>query len=337
MSNVWVIKAGENGEDQGFALDNRCAVIGWGELGDLTGRDKDSIKGDLIKEFGYSAQSAGQKFRSIGHFFNDVEKGDWVVLPLRDKRGNRSGYSAVGKVQEGGYRFVPDASSDGRKHQIPVDWEYPEFPNGDIPRKMLMHYVRRTVNLVKNDDLRRQFIRAVDGKGDVASISGGARDVQQFIKDNFEAKDRGDPMERLVAEILDAMGYDCERSERSTTPDGGVDIFASHRELVDFVCVEVKSGSKQQGSDTIGKLAGAMHRLQVTKGLFVSWGGFGLAREAELKKEYPFIRLWNAEDVVRLVDKYYDKFGWKFLKKKDLPLKRELFEDLELEQNDGEE
>ena len=146
-------------------------------------------------------------------------------------------------------------------------------------------------------------------------------DVKKFVTLNFCGPKQGHELEKLVAQILGAMGYECDDPEKG--PDGGIDILAS-RNLTEVVCVQVKSSTHQKGAPHIQSLAGTMGCH--SSGLFVAWGGFGGKKnEKRLRKQFQSIRLWNAEDVLRLVDEYYDKFDEEF--KKRLPLKRELVVD----------
>ena len=91
---IWLVRAGRNGEREDFALENGVAVIGWNELGDLSGvKSRDDVKALLQKvypQFGKAKvnNNAGQ----IWAFRATIEKGNLVILPLKTR-----GTIAVGK------------------------------------------------------------------------------------------------------------------------------------------------------------------------------------------------------------------------------------------------
>ena len=176
MSNVWLIRANAHSplEEQGFALRERCAVIGWGQLGDMSEYgDLDAVKVsvrahnlykadaiDIDKSIYYNAWQPWC-FANTKNHDDLVKKGDWVVLPLMDERGNPVGHSAVGKVK-GGYQYVEDVPN-GSQHQRPVQkWE--EIPNGDIPLHKKEFGNRLTVSHVNRAEVADE-LAALMGEG----------------------------------------------------------------------------------------------------------------------------------------------------------------------------
>ena len=296
MSQTWLIRAGVSPGDQEFALKNGCAVIGWGDTGDISGMSCDEAEAAVraIRER-EGRNCSPQYSRQPWHFANSVKEGHWVVLPLKDERGKRNGYSAVGKVK-GGYQYKED-QPNGRSHQRPLEWVDKEFPDGEI-----QHPLTNQMTISKIGD-SGAIIPSLDNQGGAPSVN-----LKSVIQRDIQGRDQGREMERLIAEILKAMGYACELTQKSG--DDGVDIFASADPLglEEAVCVEVKGGGSQKGTPDIRGLLGAMQMREAQKGLYVSWGGFGgIANQQKLKEKFPFIRLWDAEDVVRLVGEHYHK------------------------------
>ena len=85
---VWLARAGKNGEREDFALEHSVAVIGWGDLPDLSPADTKEKLTELMRH-AYPDQSkhtianyAGQ----VWAFRGRMQEGDLVVLPLKTAR-----------------------------------------------------------------------------------------------------------------------------------------------------------------------------------------------------------------------------------------------------------
>ena len=315
MSAVWVIRPGEKSKNQGFALEKGCAVIGWSELGDI--RDYDSL--DKVRERVRKKRlctnpdstrsvnsAAGQVWAFAnrakkGEKMDCVKRGDWVILPR--KGGVLNGHSAIGTVT-GSYGFRK-AAPNGCMHQRPVDWKHREFPDSGLRRVVNVSNCLSTLNRVGGDESGEELVRVLNGD---AAVYETDSDVKRAIIREFPAK----KMEELVRHIVEAMGYKCEEPI-SKGADGGLDIVATHPgELIDPVCGQVKNTRSTIGAPEIQQLAGAINEHPKgrvhNKGLFVSMGGFGDAKQKEaLKKRFPHIRLWDADDILRLVREYCGK------------------------------
>ena len=319
MSAVWVIRPGRDSKDQRFALKESCTVIGWGWLGNIRRRYKsvDDVK-DRIREdeTGNSersiAASASQAWRFAGKDRDSVKNDDLVIMPLKGSVVNH--HSAVGKVI-GDYRY--DKSKDtpsGCRHQRPVEWLNKAFPNADADILCALNNWRRTVNKVGDSKECADLLRALKGGGQSLGSAANPQDIKRAIGRKFPAKQ----MEELVRQILNAMGYKCVEPE-SKGADGGLDVFATHPDkngLVDPLCAQVKNTNGAVGAPEMQKLAGAMSEACVRdkgykgpfhKGLFVSFGGFGdTAKKKDLAQRFPHIRLWEADDILRLAREYGD-------------------------------
>ena len=92
---LWLVRAGRYGEREEFALENNVAVIGWGELPDLsTIKDRGEME-ELIK-----ITYQDEKFKTVNSwesqiwpFVNEIAEGDLIALPLK-----RRAVIAVGEV-----------------------------------------------------------------------------------------------------------------------------------------------------------------------------------------------------------------------------------------------
>lgn len=123
---VWVVRAGEKGEQEEFALSNGYAVIGWRKLQRAIPANENELQEAI--ERAYPNESGGwpSDFRQTWAFANEIKKGDWVVLPLKIRDGRlvdrpkEDGEIAIGKVS-GLYEYEPDGEERTR-HRIKVDW-----------------------------------------------------------------------------------------------------------------------------------------------------------------------------------------------------------------------
>ena len=138
MSAVWVIRAGQKGEEQWFALLYNFIVIGWGWLGDLRGYgDVERVK-DVIRKHADYAGSSEQRViadsAQVWRFYTEVAESDYVLLPLK-KRGEPTDFCALGTVA-GGYQYDKTEDNDQRQHRYPVVWKNRKFSNARIPHPL---------------------------------------------------------------------------------------------------------------------------------------------------------------------------------------------------------
>jgi len=106
-------------------------------------------------------------------------------------------------------------------------------------------------------------------------------------------------------------------------PDGGVDILAGSGPLgfdQPRLAVQVKSGITQVDVDVYRAFSGVMDTFKADHGLIVSWSGYRGTVLDEAAKNYFKIRLWDAQDLVRNVQSYYDKLPEDI--QAELPLKQ---------------
>jgi hypothetical protein len=116
---VWLVRAGQSGENEDLALSHDVVVIGWQELGDLSGvQPREELRRLFDRTYPDQVPaSAAQQLGMVLRFL-EIQTGDLVVLPLKTKPGT----VAVGRVA-GGYEFrqEPEFANDA-KHTIAVSW-----------------------------------------------------------------------------------------------------------------------------------------------------------------------------------------------------------------------
>jgi restriction system protein len=114
---VWLVRAGEKGEFEDFAVINNVAVIIWRALSDLsTLRDRKDLRTRL--ENGYpneNPRTLANWESQVWSFIKEINEGDIVVLPLKKQSGFMFG-EVVGDY------FYIATNNVGEKHTRPVKW-----------------------------------------------------------------------------------------------------------------------------------------------------------------------------------------------------------------------
>ena len=138
VSPVWLVRAGDEGQDDDTDLDNGIKTLGWEEVPNLTGAaDRDEIRervrqGYPDKPNHYIGSTTGQ----LAAFLLDVREDDIVVLPLK----TRPEQVALGRVT-GPYIYQ---EVDGvERHIRPVDWIRPDVPRSDFGRDLYQFLIMR--------------------------------------------------------------------------------------------------------------------------------------------------------------------------------------------------
>ena len=118
---VWVVRAGEKGESEKFALKNNVVFGHWNALPDLSGKNVDEIKKSLrINYPGCRKPCYSNWAYQLYKLVNDIRMGDYVLLPLK-----KEPEVAIGKIM-GDYQYHRKVIT---AHRRPVKWL-----NKNIPR-----------------------------------------------------------------------------------------------------------------------------------------------------------------------------------------------------------
>ena len=130
--SVWLVRAGRNGENEDFALENHCVVWGGDEVGDLTHLQSPADVESRYRTFYPNAKPKTIKtWAAQGWAFcSRIQEGDLAILPLKTRSA-----IAVGKVT-GSYQWKP-ANPDGAKHTRPVKWIRTDIPRSDFHQDVL--------------------------------------------------------------------------------------------------------------------------------------------------------------------------------------------------------
>ena len=314
---IWVVRAGRHGEREKPALKDERVFIGWSQLGDLSNvNTREEIRQRLMEiapdmKPNVIAIYTGQIFS----FVKEIQVGDICAMPLKSRPA-----IAFGKVC-GNYEYIADNPEDFR-HSRKVEWIREPIPRGRFDQDNLVPF-GSSLTVFGIREIRESRIKGIiEGKQEQKTYATTISDdvevdeqlnpdllqlAQDGISDFIGRKFKGHRMEDLVAEVLEAQGFEVRRNT-SKGRDGGVDILAGKGPMgldEPLLAVQVKSGDSPIDSNDYSRLKGVLPDFGATHGLFVSWGGFNNAVEKDAKKDFFKIRLWNAEDLVREIQDVY--------------------------------
>lgn len=129
---AWMVRGGRQGQREQAALSEGRALIGWSELGDLSGLSRDQIRDVVSAEYpDESNHLIGNWTGQLDRFVNEMHVGDIVVMPLKS-----DGLLAIGTIQSD-YGFD---SHGAREHFRQVEWR-----RTDVDRTTLKHDIRASL------------------------------------------------------------------------------------------------------------------------------------------------------------------------------------------------
>ena len=328
---VWGVRSGRQQEFESYCIEHNCVVIGWQVGNVLNFRDKESLRGQMKDEYpGLNGYQIGNITGQVWAFANEIQSGDMVLMP-------RGSVIAVGEIC-GDYEY-DESATHGTRHRRRVEWREKELSRSDLDGDLRNSlFANQTVFRVGRPQAKKRIAAVISGDAatviplpvdsepvtvesaiDIAVTARGQ--IREYIIQGFH----GHAMQDLVAAVLKAQGFTCRVSPPG--PDGGVDILAGKGELgfgSPRLCVQVKSGNEKAGRPLVDALTGVMTNFHAEHGLFVSWNGFKFPKESGGSKsggrDYLKIRFWDDEDLIDMVERYYDKFPNDI--KAKLPLKQ---------------
>jgi restriction system protein len=337
VPHVWLIRAGQHGEDEESALSEGKAIIGFQEVKDLaTFKSRDGLADAFAKQNPTSPRPRVDNYsRQLWAFRETIREGDVVVLPLKTSPGQ----IALGRVT-GAYRYVKVGGA--LRHTRPVKWTHPDLPRSTFEQDLLYSFgAFLTVCRIRRNNAEHRVLQVLAGKGDPGApiseepsaedagigSSGlmAGPDLAQAASDQITAFIRrrfpDHEMARLVEAVLRVEGFQTQRSQPG--PDGGADILAGRGPLgldAPHLCVQVKATQAPADVKVFRELAGTMAAFKANQGLFVCWGGFKQSVVREARQENFKIRLWDQNDLVQAVHRNYEKLPPEI--QAELPLKR---------------
>lgn len=318
---IWLIRAGRNGEHENFALENNIAVIGWGDLPDLSEiKSRDELKSLLQKIYSGEYGKEGRLNNHAGQiwaFKETIQKGNIIILPLKTR-----GTIAIGKIS-GDYKYNAQ-NPQGAKHTRKVEWLRDDVPRASFTQKLLYSFgAFMTVCKIERDNAESQINACLKGKApvmapvaeeEIVDDTSAPLDLEEqsktsiyeHITENFA----GHRLAEIVQAVLQAKEFECLKSEPG--PDGGVDILAGHGKMGferPRLCVQVKSSSSPADVKVFRELVGTMKNFNAESGLLVSWGGFKKSVTDEARRSFFEVRLWTAENLIEAIQTHYADFS----------------------------
>ena len=330
---VWLVRAGKSGEGEEIALTQGLAVIGWGDLGDLSDiKSKRDLSDRMAKAYPTAKPKTlinwgGQ----VWTFVKVIEEGDLVVLPLKSTSA-----IAIGTVA-GHYIYRADLPEFAR-HTRKVSWIRDDLPRSTFDQDILytMGAFLTVCRISRNNaeariratlagkpmpppdvDVGEPTIAVAEEEGQINLAQQAEDQIRKFIDERFKGHD----LARLVTALLVAQGYQVQMSPPGA--DGGVDVIAGRGPLgfePPRLVVQVKSSVEPVDVKVLRELQGVMKGFGAEQGLLIAWGGFKRTVIDEARRQYFAIRLWDSGALVEELMNSYDRLPGDI--RAELPLKR---------------
>ena len=336
LPKVYLTRAGREGEDEDFALENNLAIVGFLEVSSLEeARDYNAVA-KLVKDGcrDVKARTAGHFAGQLSAFVLAMQEGDIVVLPRK-----LTSQIAIGRVT-GPYGYIQVNSQF--RHTRPVEWLRTDVPRTTFEQDLLYSFgAFMTVCNISRNDAARRVAAVLEGKPD----PGPSVSPEMTAKDSTPTEDQTDPipdlaqmahdqivariqsrftghaLTHLVNAVLQVDGWVTRVSPPG--PDGGVDILAGRGSLgLDSprLCVQVKSQNSPADVTVYRTLQGTMQSFKAEQGLLVCWGGYNKVVLQESKQSHFMVRLWDSSDLVEAIYRNYNSLPPEI--QAELPLKR---------------
>ena len=126
VPRVWMVRAGQQGEDEEYVLSHDLAMLGFQELPEPEADTLEEYKTAVgERNPDWTNQKIGEIAPQVWNFARDISEGDIVVLP----RLRENGRVAWGRV-EGAYEYRK--IGERRRHTRPVHWEHRDLPRNSL-------------------------------------------------------------------------------------------------------------------------------------------------------------------------------------------------------------
>jgi len=333
-SRVFLARAGVNGEDEDYALENGLAIIGFKKIGNLSRAAdyKSMVKLVNQDDPGLKPRAAGNIAAQLWTFATVIKEGDIIVLPRK-----LTSQVALGKVI-GPYKH--QLIGQIHRHTRAVQWIRPDIPRSIFGQDLLYSFgAFMTVCEVSRNEAKRRVVAVLEGKPDPGPLEPGedlpesgndettaeAVNLSQLAHDqivaHIQSRFSGHALARLVDAVLRVDGWVTKVSPPGA--DGGVDILAGRGSLgldEPRLCAQVKSQTSPIDVTVLRALQGSMQTFNAQQGLLVCWGGYTKAVLQEAKQSYFSVRLWESRDLVEAIYRTYEQLPAEV--QAELPLKR---------------
>lgn len=318
MANAWGIHT----KDDYLFLNNNIIAIGWKKFGDLSkvGDSRESFKEHYAEIYpnakkGSIANGAGMLYR----FIHEIQIGDYVIYPSKiDRKIN------IGMV-EGEYIYNESAAEYVQQRSVKWMKSFPRtvFSQGalyEVGSAMSLFVVKNYADeylaaLEKDFKKSSNDIEYADDESVAATAEQIKESTKDFIIKELSRYCKGYPLEDVVNDLLNAMGYRTKQSKQGG--DSGIDIIAFKDELPPRIVVQVKSGDALITENTLQSFKGAM--APGDYGWFVTLSDYK-PNALKFLEANPQISGINGAQLAELIMKYYAEMSDRYTK--ILPMKR---------------
>ncbi len=329
---LWMVRAGKHGERESLALSEKIVVIGWEELPDMSQIQSREQLTALLKKTdpNEKPKTLINWEAQVWAFIHEIKRGDLVALPFKNRA-----IILIGEVT-GEYQYRQDLPPDA-KHTRPVKW-IGEFSRTQFDKDIILSLgAFMTVCRIQRNHAEERVRALISGKKipetiavelqetEISNDGVAYSDIEQLTRDQIREyisqKFKGHKLENLVAPILTAQGYQVKVSPEG--PDGGADIIAGRGPLgfdAPRLVVQIKSQDAPIDIKVFHELQGVIKNFGADQGLLVAWGGYKSSVARESTRHFFEIRLWDAEDLVRMIQTHYEDLPDDI--QAELPLKR---------------
>lgn len=116
-STVWMLRAGRNGVYAAAFVELSCAVLGWGDTGDVSEMTQEQLQQVVKSSFPeFTPTRRGQAVSTLYRLVHTVADGDLIITPEPASRTLLLGWV------DGPYRFLDAEVGPGYRHARPVRW-----------------------------------------------------------------------------------------------------------------------------------------------------------------------------------------------------------------------
>ncbi|HEX3940311.1 MAG TPA: restriction endonuclease [Acidobacteriaceae bacterium] len=332
---IWLVRAGSYGEFEQKFIQEKRVYVTWDNLNvDLSKLpDRHALQAAMTERYPDTKPKAILNWVSqVWPFAHGMEKGDWVVLPLKTQPAIQ-----IGEIT-GDYHFEAGGPSP-YFHWRSVKWTADAVPRTHFGQDLLYTFgaflticrvqrnnaEARLKAMQENHWLPETIPDVIDSPEPSTDETADSANLEELANDQIDklisARFKGHALTALVEAILKAQGYTTYRSPEGA--DGGTDILAGSGPLgfgAPRLCIEVKSEAAPIDRPTVDKLLGAVSKFGASEGLFVSWSGFKPNVQKELAASFFKVRLWTRKELLEQLFAHYDELDGDL--RAELPLKR---------------
>ena len=200
---AWLVRGGEEGEREEVALGEGLVIVGWNELGDLSGCDtREGVRQALRAAYPEASDKViGNWTGQLWRFKKQISPGDLVVMPLHTKLGQ----VAVGRIA-GSYEYR-EQEPEGFRQVRQVEWLRTELPR-DAFRPDLRASITSLLTvcgLTRNDAARRVAYLAEHGT-DPGMDGGEEITTSEELLEDAASRVLADPRRLTIRSFLEHWG-----------------------------------------------------------------------------------------------------------------------------------